>query len=240
MLRNHFGQTALRRKERDEAGLQGVVDVALAGEEAVGRLAVFGQFLEPAAVFAVEIVVGDIVPDLAVALFVEVAFLMLVEEMGGGGAFAERPPEFAALVGGVFPVERVEEAALVLVPTQRHGLEEEAAGCFRHPVMALAAQHPELEDEAGPFEPMAGRCAGRAEHLVRMIVGAVDDPVLVEVLGDPEGFLPGAAVDDQVGDPLRLGEVMPLAGCLKSGHQAFGEVHVGILTTITGHRLPVT
>ena len=47
------------REERDQAGLQRVVDVGLAGEELVDGLQVVAQFAEPAAVGGVDEVLAE-------------------------------------------------------------------------------------------------------------------------------------------------------------------------------------
>jgi hypothetical protein len=59
------------------------------------------------------------------------------------------------------------------------------------------------------------------------------------MLADPEPGLAGAAVDDQVGDPLGFFEVMVLTGGFIGRHQRLGQVHVGVLAAIARHRRPV-
>ena len=83
-LDNPLRQAAGCREEGDQAGLQGVVDIALAGEEAVGGNEVFGQFLVPAAVLVVDESALDDIPDLAIALLMEVARQVIVQEVRGG------------------------------------------------------------------------------------------------------------------------------------------------------------
>src|SRR5690606_14770939 len=107
------------RKERDKAGLQGVIDIALAGEKRVGRVKVLGQFLVPAAILAVDEAVGDRAPYQPVAVLVEiVGGQVFVEEVRRSCRLAHRPPQLAGSGGRVVPVERIEEAALPLVPSQ--------------------------------------------------------------------------------------------------------------------------
>ncbi|MNL09973.1 hypothetical protein D3C87_1307520 [compost metagenome] len=209
-----------------------MVDVALAGEKRVGWNQIFRQLLVPAAIVVVDEIVGDRAPDAAVAVFVEfVRRQIFVEEVGCTRRLAHGPPELCRLVGIVVPVERIKEAAFFAVPAKRHGLHEERFCRHRHPVMAAFAQHPQLQYEARPFQPVAGSAAGGAEHFVATIL-LVERPVLVKMLRHAEIQLTGAAANDEIGDAFGLCQVMAVAGRLVGGHQRFGQMHVGILAAI--------
>ncbi len=97
--------------------------------------------------------------------------------------------------------------------------------------MLALAQHPELENEASPFQPVAGGGAGRAEHLVAAII-LVQDPVLIEMLWHAEIQCTGGTTNDEVGDTLGLGQIVPVARRFKRCHQRFGQMHVGVLAAI--------
>lgn len=78
-LGDHLRQASGCRKEGDEAGLQGMIDVAFAGEQGVRRQEVFRQFLMPAAILVIDEGALDQVPDLAVVFLVKFAGEMLVQ-----------------------------------------------------------------------------------------------------------------------------------------------------------------
>ncbi|QTK80957.1 hypothetical protein AT6N2_C3511 [Agrobacterium tumefaciens] len=197
------------------------------------------QLLMPATVFMIDEAVGNRAPDAAVTILVEgVGRQVFVEEVGRTRRLAHGPPEFRPLVGSIIPVERIKEAALVPVPAKRHGLHEQGFGGDRHPVVPAFAQHPELENKAGPFQPMAGCGAGGAEHFVAAII-LVEGPVFVEMLRHAEIQFAGAAADDEIGDAFGLVEVIIVAGHLIGRHQRFGQMHVGVLATVIVDGRPV-
>src|SRR5438874_869596 len=101
---NDLCQASGCREQRNEARLQGVINVALAGEERVGGDQVFRQLLMPAAIPVVDEGTTDGAPDLAVARLMEIARQMLVEIVRSAGAFGCRPPELVALGRHVGPI----------------------------------------------------------------------------------------------------------------------------------------
>ncbi len=219
--------------------MQGVVYVALAGEDGVGRGEIVRQFLVPATVLVVEEAVGDGAPDAAIAVFVElVGWQVLVEEMRGTGGLAHRPPQLFRLGGRVVPVQRVKEASLFPVPAKGHGLDEQRFCRHRHPFVLAVSQHPELEDEACPFQPVAGGGAGRAEHFVAAII-LVQHPVVVEMLRNAEVQSTCGTADDEVGDALGFRQIGLVAGHFEGCHQRFCQVHVRVLAAILLDGRPV-
>ena len=88
-----LGQTAGGWEKWDQAGLQCMVDVALAREEHVRWPHVFRQFLVPTAVSVIDEAMGNRAPDQAVAVFVKaVGGQVLTEEVSSAYCLAHRPP----------------------------------------------------------------------------------------------------------------------------------------------------
>ena len=219
------------RQQRDQAGLQRVVDVGLAEERiGVGRSAIV-ELRMPAAIDTVDEAGGDEIPDAAVPVL----------EHGVAGrpraAHGPRrcPRSTATSSDRGCAARRTIRACSRSRPSPCPSPRRRPAGTARRmpPAArrAAAAEFPELEQQAGPFQPVAGRRAIGAEHGAAGIL-RVEVPARLEMLGQPPARGAGMPVDDEVGDALGHAQILVVAGRLEGRHQRLGEVHVGVLPAI--------
>src|SRR5262249_50191805 len=113
---------ARRRQQRDQAGLEGVIDVHLAVERAGIGLQVLAELREPAAMVLVDKMGSAEVPDGAIPFLEEGVAIDGVEEGGGADALTAGPPVTIADARLARPIQRIIEATLLVVPPVLDGL----------------------------------------------------------------------------------------------------------------------
>src|SRR5271168_2073744 len=121
-----------------------MVDVGTAFEDARDGIEGAVELGLPA-MLLVDHMAGEEAPDAAVPFFIRRVGVDGAERGGGADSLGAGPPITIRLIRSVAPVERVVEAAKLLVPADRRGLVEQLDRGFDHPRFAAASELPELD-----------------------------------------------------------------------------------------------